>query len=182
VKEVRSLSRFGLSQTVVIFHDDTNIYWASASRSLRKSSKHRPAVPAGVVLEMAPITTGLGEVFMYAVVPKPGFGACEETRNRTARLSAHDSALRDQALTSNQILPVSLKSIHSAVMSGRYISRVIPLRWKNYGITFNHISETPQESWRQLWWRLHREEQAAIYSEHICWPESRAGSKNYHFA
>lgn len=71
VREVRSLSRFGLSQTVVVFEDGTDIYWARqqvAERMRMATDK----IPRGIGLGMAPISTGLGEVFMYVLQLKPG--------------------------------------------------------------------------------------------------------------
>lgn len=66
VREVRSLSRFGLSQTVVVFEDRTDIYWARqqvAERMRMAGDK----IPRGINLAMAPISTGLGEVLMYTL-------------------------------------------------------------------------------------------------------------------
>ncbi|MEK7288340.1 MAG: CusA/CzcA family heavy metal efflux RND transporter [Elusimicrobiota bacterium] len=71
VDEVRSLSKYGLSQVVVIFKDGTNIYWARQQVSERLGAV-RESLPQGAGPELAPITTGLGEVLMYVVLPKPG--------------------------------------------------------------------------------------------------------------
>src|SRR3972149_4530099 len=71
IKEVRSLSKYGLSQVTVIFEDETNIYWARQQVSERLQSV-RENLPEGLSPELAPITTGLGEVLMYAVLPKSG--------------------------------------------------------------------------------------------------------------
>lgn len=71
VIDVRSLSKYGLSQVVVVFKDATNIYWARQQVSERLQNV-REALPDGLLPELAPITTGLGEVVMYAVLAKPG--------------------------------------------------------------------------------------------------------------
>lgn len=71
VQEVRSLSKNGLSQVVVVFEDKTDIYWARQQVSERLQSV-RETLPEGLSPELAPITTGLGEVLMYVVLPKPG--------------------------------------------------------------------------------------------------------------
>jgi len=71
VKEIRSLARFGLSQTVVIFADGTDIYWARQQVG-EKVRNAQDRLPQGVSTELAPISTGLGEVLMYVVLPKEG--------------------------------------------------------------------------------------------------------------
>lgn len=70
VQEVRSLTRQGLSQVVVTFHDGTDIYWARQQVTERIQGA-RESMPDGMAPEMAPITTGLGEVLMYVLLPKP---------------------------------------------------------------------------------------------------------------
>jgi cobalt-zinc-cadmium resistance protein CzcA len=65
LKEVRSLSRFGMSQVVVIFDDDTDIYLA---RQVVSERLDRAELPAGVTRpQLGPVATGLGEVFHYVV-------------------------------------------------------------------------------------------------------------------
>ncbi len=64
VEEVRSLSKFGLSQVVVVFNDKTDIYWARNQIAERLRSV---SLPEKLSPEMAPITTGLGEVLMYTL-------------------------------------------------------------------------------------------------------------------
>src|SRR3989338_4035445 len=69
-KEIRSLAKYGLSQVVVIFEDGTDIYWARQQVSERLQNI-REQLPKGLTTELAPITTGLGEVLMYTVQAKP---------------------------------------------------------------------------------------------------------------
>ena len=67
----RSLSRYGLSQVTVVFEDGTDIY---AARQLvnERIQEVRDRLPPGTSTSMGPISTGLGEIFMYAVEAKPG--------------------------------------------------------------------------------------------------------------
>ena len=67
----RSLSRYGLSQVTVVFEEGTDIYFA---RNLinTKLGAIKSALPAGLEPEMGPISTGLGEIFMYTVQATPG--------------------------------------------------------------------------------------------------------------
>ncbi|MDX2300465.1 MAG: CusA/CzcA family heavy metal efflux RND transporter [Xanthomonadaceae bacterium] len=62
----RSLSRYGLSQVTVIFHDGTDIFWA---RNLinERLQQAKSQLPGGIEPEMGPIATGLGEIFLYTV-------------------------------------------------------------------------------------------------------------------
>ena len=62
----RSLSRYGLSQVTVIFKEGTDIYWARAQITERLQSI-QASLPAQVSASMGPITSGLGEVYTYAV-------------------------------------------------------------------------------------------------------------------
>lgn len=72
--ETRSISRYGLSQVTVIFEEGTDIYWA---RQLvgERLSEAREALPPGVgEPQMGPISTGLGEIYMWSIEatgPKP---------------------------------------------------------------------------------------------------------------
>jgi len=67
----RSVSRYGLSQVTVVFKDGTDIYFARQLVGERLQSA-RAQLPNGVNPEMGPISTGLGEIFMYTVEAKPG--------------------------------------------------------------------------------------------------------------
>lgn len=62
----RSLSRYGLSQVTVIFKDGTDIYLVRQLVSQRLQ-EIRAKLPIGVVPTMGPISTGLGEIFMWTV-------------------------------------------------------------------------------------------------------------------
>ena len=67
----RSISRYGLSQVTVIFRDGTSIYFARQLVSERLSGV-RADLPAGLEPKLGPISTGLGEIFMYTVEAKEG--------------------------------------------------------------------------------------------------------------
>ncbi|ALQ50217.1 efflux RND transporter permease subunit [Nitrosomonas ureae] len=62
----RSLSRYGLSQVTVIFKDGTDIYLVRQLVSQR-IQEARSRLPTGIVPTMGPISTGLGEIFMWTV-------------------------------------------------------------------------------------------------------------------
>lgn len=64
VENVRSISRYGISQVTVIFEDDYDIYKA---RQLISEKIQNISLPEGYNPQMGPISTGLGEVFHYSV-------------------------------------------------------------------------------------------------------------------
>ncbi|OQW39852.1 MAG: cation transporter [Proteobacteria bacterium SG_bin4] len=66
----RSLSRYGLSQVTVIFKDGTDIYLVRQLVSQR-IQEVRSRLPVGIVPTMGPISTGLGEIFMWTVDAEP---------------------------------------------------------------------------------------------------------------
>lgn len=67
----RSISRYGLSQVVAIFSDDTDIYFARQLVNERLSSA-KSELPPNLEPQMGPIATGLGEIFMFTIDAKPG--------------------------------------------------------------------------------------------------------------
>ncbi|MDP1923653.1 MAG: CusA/CzcA family heavy metal efflux RND transporter [Thiobacillus sp.] len=71
LEQTRSLSRYGLSQVTVIFKEGTDIYFARQLVNER-IGQARAQLPAGLAPEMGPISTGLGEIFMWTVEAKPG--------------------------------------------------------------------------------------------------------------
>ena len=62
----RSLSRYGLSQVTVVFEEGTDIYFARNLINARLGAI-KSVLPPGLEPEMSPISTGLGEIFMYTV-------------------------------------------------------------------------------------------------------------------
>lgn len=64
VTEVRSLSKFALSQVTVVFEDDVDVYFAR-QLVLERLVEVRERLPAGLDPVMAPVTTGLGEIYQY---------------------------------------------------------------------------------------------------------------------
>lgn len=66
-KVVRGYSFFGYSLVYVIFEDGTDLYWAR-SRVLEYLNYAMNKLPKGVVPALGPDATGVGWVFMYALV------------------------------------------------------------------------------------------------------------------
>ncbi|MBK7529049.1 MAG: CusA/CzcA family heavy metal efflux RND transporter [Sphingobacteriales bacterium] len=72
LEETRSISRFGLSVITVVFDDDVDIYFARqlVNEKLKEAEQN---IPQGIgTPELAPVSTGLGEVYQYILHPKKG--------------------------------------------------------------------------------------------------------------
>ncbi|ROI13454.1 CusA/CzcA family heavy metal efflux RND transporter [Epilithonimonas hominis] len=72
IEETRSISRFGLSVITVVFKEEVDIYFARqlVTEKLKQAEEE---IPQGVgTPELAPVSTGLGEVYQYILHPKKG--------------------------------------------------------------------------------------------------------------
>ena len=65
--EIRSVSRYGLSAVTIVFQDGTDIWWARQLVNERLSQAREKIPPGFGSPEMGPVSTGLGEVFMFTV-------------------------------------------------------------------------------------------------------------------
>ena len=79
IEEVRSISRFGLSQVTLVFEEGFDVYRARQLVS-EKLQTIRENLPKGVEPSLGPITTGLGEIYFYSLEAK------EPAKNPDARL------------------------------------------------------------------------------------------------
>jgi len=66
VTQVRSLSKTGLSQVIIIFEDDVDIYFARQV-VFERLAQVKDELPEGVEPELGPISTGLGEIYQYVL-------------------------------------------------------------------------------------------------------------------
>ena len=66
VKQVRSLSKAGLSQVVIVFEDGADTYW-TRQVVFERLAMAREQLPPGVEPELGPISTGLGEIYQYTL-------------------------------------------------------------------------------------------------------------------
>ncbi|MBI4264706.1 MAG: efflux RND transporter permease subunit [Acidobacteria bacterium] len=70
-EEIRSISQFGLSQVTVTFDDAVDIYWAR-QLVLERLLEAERELPPGISPKLAPISTGLGEIFQFTVEREAG--------------------------------------------------------------------------------------------------------------
>ncbi|MCF5547828.1 CusA/CzcA family heavy metal efflux RND transporter [Pseudomonas salomonii] len=71
LQQTRSLSRSGLSQVTVIFKDGTDLFFARQLVNERLQVA-RGQLPLGIETAMGPISTGLGEIFLWTVEAEDG--------------------------------------------------------------------------------------------------------------
>ena len=71
--ELRSISRLGLSVVTIVFKDDVDIYWARQQLTERLREAEEVIPPGLAKIELAPVSTGLGEIFQYRLAVKKGF-------------------------------------------------------------------------------------------------------------
>ncbi|PUZ30198.1 cobalt-zinc-cadmium resistance protein CzcA [Chitinophaga costaii] len=104
LKQIRSFSRFGLSLVTIAFDDETDVYWARQQISERLQQVSRD-IPEGIGMpEMAPVSTGLGEIYQYVVRPLKGYeGKYNEMDLRTIQ----DWIVRRQLLGTPGVAEVS---------------------------------------------------------------------------
>ncbi len=72
VRAIRSSSEFGFSMITIVFEDGVDFYFAR-QRVLEKLDEIRGStiLPPGVVPQLAPDATAVGQIFAYALVPSP---------------------------------------------------------------------------------------------------------------
>ena len=104
IHEIRSFSRFGLSVVTIVFDDDVDVYWARQQVNER-IGKAKEQIPAGMGNpELAPLTTGLGEIFQYVIHAKPGY---EKRYDAMELRTIQDWIVRRQLLGTKGVADVS---------------------------------------------------------------------------
>ena len=104
IKQIRSFSRFGLSLVTVVFEDNIDIYWARQQIS-EKINQVKNDIPENAgIPEMAPITTGLGEIYQYVVKAKSGY---EKQYGPMELRTIQDWTIRKQLLGTPGVADVS---------------------------------------------------------------------------
>jgi cobalt-zinc-cadmium resistance protein CzcA len=101
---MRSFSRFGLSIVTIVFEENVDIYWGrqQVQERLTIAAKN---IPEGVgTPEMAPVTTGLGEIYQYVIHPKKGY---EDKYDATELRTIQDWIIKRQLLGTPGVAEVS---------------------------------------------------------------------------
>jgi cobalt-zinc-cadmium resistance protein CzcA len=104
VIEKRSISRSGISVITIVFEDETDIYWArqQVGAQLKEAEANIPKGLASPTL--APITTGLGEIYQYVLHTKKGY---EKKYSATDLRTLQDWVVRTQLAGTKGVAEVS---------------------------------------------------------------------------
>ncbi|SHF17812.1 Cu(I)/Ag(I) efflux system membrane protein CusA/SilA [Microbulbifer donghaiensis] len=125
---VRGFSFFGDSYVYVIFDDDTDAYWAR-SRVLEYLSQVAPTLPANARPQLGPDATGVGWVYIYALVDRSGKHDISELR------SLQDWFLKYEL----QTVPGVSEVAALGGMVKQYQVKVDPEKLRAYGIPLSQI-------------------------------------------
>ncbi|QBG35673.1 efflux RND transporter permease subunit [Litorilituus sediminis] len=125
---VRGYSFFGDSYVYVIFDEKTDLYWAR-SRVLEYLSQVAPNLPSNAKPQLGPDATGVGWVYLYALVDKSGQHDLSQLR------SLQDWFLKYELQT---VLGVSEVSALGGMVK-QYQVRVNPDKLRAFGIPLSHI-------------------------------------------
>ncbi len=132
LKQIRSFSRFGLSVVTIVFEDNVDVYWARQQVSERLKEA-QDQIPNGLgTPTLAPVTTGLGEIYQYVVRPKPGY---EGKYDPMALRTIQDWVVRRQLRDVKGVADVS--SFGGYLM--QYEIAVNTDKLKSYGLTINDV-------------------------------------------
>ena len=103
----RSVSRYGLSQVVAIFTDETDIYFARQLVNERLGAA-KSEIPSGLEPELGPISTGLGEIFMFTVDAEEGATNPDGSEISSTDLrTVHDWVIRPQLMQVEGVVEVN---------------------------------------------------------------------------
>ncbi|GAB3769992.1 CusA/CzcA family heavy metal efflux RND transporter [Spirosoma horti] len=139
ITELRSFSRFGLSIVTVVFTDATDVYWARQQIAERLQNVAGQIPPGVGTPVMAPVTTGLGEIFQYTVTPKKGY---ESKYSLTDLRTIQDWTIRRGLLGTPGVADVS----GFGGLLKQYEIAVDPDRLKSMGITITDIFTALQQN------------------------------------
>ncbi|MDN7128233.1 efflux RND transporter permease subunit [Pseudidiomarina sp. 1APR75-33.1] len=132
-KTVRGYSFFGDSYVYVIFDEDTDAYWAR-SRVLEYLSQVAPTLPANARPQLGPDATGVGWVYLYALVDRTGNHNLSELR------SMQDWFLKYELQTVEGVSEVAALG----GMVKQYQVKVDPEKLRAFDIPLAHIQNAIQ--------------------------------------
>ncbi len=104
ITEMRSFSRFGLSVVTIVFTDDTDVYWARQQVNERLSVAKAQIPPGSGTPELAPLSTGLSEIYQYILRPDKGY---EDKYDPMSLRTIQDWIVRRQLLGTPGVADVS---------------------------------------------------------------------------
>jgi cobalt-zinc-cadmium resistance protein CzcA len=148
LQQLRSVSKFGLSQVVVTFDDGTDIYFA---RQLVNERLSTVELPPGIARPtLGPVATGLGEVFHYVVTSKGyDFSALSEPeriKKLTELRTLHDWIIKPKLRTVKGVAEVNSWGGYEK----QYQIRIDPNRLIEHELTFDEVTEAVEKNNRNV--------------------------------
>ncbi|UXX78445.1 CusA/CzcA family heavy metal efflux RND transporter [Reichenbachiella carrageenanivorans] len=104
IEEIRSFSRFGLSVVTIVFNERVDVYWARQQVNERMAEVEAQIPPNVGRPRLAPVTTGLGEIYQYVISTAPGYESQYDARQLR---SIQDWIVRRQLLGTPGVADVS---------------------------------------------------------------------------
>jgi len=141
--ELRSLSKYGLSQVTMVFADGADIYRLRQLVSERLQTA-RQNIPDGLTPSLAPISTGLGEVFYYSVSYAPDAKAAPaDPKERLMSLKVlHDYTVKPLLRQVPGLAEVNT----SGGYEKQYVIHPDPAKMHSVGLTFSELAEKIEEN------------------------------------
>lgn len=137
--ELRSFSRFGLSVVTIVFEDNIDIYWAR-QQVAERLQQVQEQIPKGFGTPvLAPVTTGLGEIYQYTVRPKKGY---EDKFDAMELRTIQDWIVRRQLLGVKGVAEVS----SFGGLLKQYEIAVVPEKLMSYGITIADVFDALEKN------------------------------------
>ena len=138
VEQVRSLSRYGLSQVTIVFEEGTDIYWARQQVGERLAAAKESLPPGLTEPQMGPIATGLGEIYMWTIEAFPDAKKPDGTPyNLTDLRTIQDWIVRPQIRT-----VVGVTEVNSiGGFEKLYQVAPDPAKLVGYGLSFHDVFE-----------------------------------------
>ncbi|WP_437983150.1 efflux RND transporter permease subunit [Sorangium sp. So ce117] len=138
VQQVRSLSRYGLSQVTVIFEDGTDIYWARQLVAERLGAAKESLPPGLGEPQLGPIATGLGEIYMWTLEAAPDARRPDgKPYDLTDLRTIQDWIVRPQVRTVPGVTEVNSIGGHERL----YQVSPDPAKLVGYGLSFRDVLE-----------------------------------------
>ena len=134
LEEMRSLNKPGLSLITLVFNDKTNVYFAR-QLVMERLLEVGPRLPEGIVPVLGPVSTGLGEVYQYAL-ERPDDGDRELT----------EEELMQRRIAQDWVVRPLLRSIPGVAeinsqggFAKQYQALVNPERLRHYGLNISDV-------------------------------------------
>lgn len=136
VEQVRSITRFGLSQVTVVFKDSVDIYRARQLVTERLQNVAND-LPGGAKPQLGPVSTGLGEIYQYILDFKEKKSGHARTEQLMEVKALQDWYLKPRLLTVEGVAEINT----SGGFEKQYHVQPDPQKMAAYGIHFEEIKE-----------------------------------------